>query len=507
MRKVARLSAAFLMGIMSVLTGRADSPVPLQYHGGPFLETFEIYPLYYGIWTGSEIDTRQDYLVNLAAYMSGKNAPAFEQPAMKQYGVDQVTVAAAKTASPDAKPGSQPLSRDEVLNIIEANQDNGKLPAFGSHRLIVLFPGLGFSVSGEGGACPETSGACHGSESTSAFWAVVPLGQELLVVAHEIFEASADPGIGTFKGWDEAVDQCENSPNKVTLSSFGNMRISPVTDNTNGGACSTTGYTSLAELQDYGVTNAQFVNDNHTNYAQGLRLYILQAYVLDNGSQFGELRYNAVWRPGNQTEQTLIGVNHDQFVNGYNTLYAQGWRLYTFQSYVLANGTVSYNAVLRAGDVPEQAILGKTYSEFLTDYSTLTSQGWRLYILQTYVKANGELLYNEVWRPGDLSENGSQQATYATIESVYDTLSQGWRLYILQSYVKAGGEVLYNAVWRPGTHAETAVYGRTYSEFRTKYDDLFPKGWRLYILNTYVLPGGDVRYDAVWREGTIDRPL
>jgi len=249
------------------------------------------------------------------------------------------------------------------------------------------------------------------------------------------------------------------------------------------------------------------VNDNHTNYAQGLRLYILQAYVLDNGSQFGELRYNAVWRPGNQTEQTLIGVNHDQFVNGYNTLYAQGWRLYTFQSYVLANGTVSYNAVLRAGDVPEQAILGKTYSEFLTDYSTLTSQGWRLYILQTYVKANGELLYNEVWRPGDLSENGSQQATYATIESVYDTLSQGWRLYILQSYVKAGGEVLYNAVWRPGTHAETAVYGRTYSEFRTKYDDLFPKGWRLYILNTYVLPGGDVRYDAVWREGTIDRPL
>ena len=27
------------------------------------------------------------------------------------------------------------------------------------------------------------------------------------------------------------------------------------------------------------------------------------------------------------------------------------------------------------------------------------------------------------------------------------------------------------------------------------------------LLNTYVLPGGDVRYDAVWREGTINRPL
>ena len=77
---------------------------PLQYHGGPFLQTFEIYPLYYGNWGASEITTQQAYVVNLAAYMSGEGAPAGEQPMMKQYGVNQVTVAAAATANPHATP-------------------------------------------------------------------------------------------------------------------------------------------------------------------------------------------------------------------------------------------------------------------------------------------------------------------------------------------------------------------------------------------------------------------
>src|SRR5260370_25903491 len=157
----------------------------------------------------SEIDKWQTYVVNVAAYMSGTNAPASQQPMMKQYGVNLVTVAAAATASPDAKPGSQPLTRAEVLNIIAANQAHGNLPALGPHRLIVVFPGQGFSVYN--GACGK-GGGCHSSQSTSAFWAVIPKDQELVVVAHEIFEASADPADDTFQGWDEAGGQGTKAP-------------------------------------------------------------------------------------------------------------------------------------------------------------------------------------------------------------------------------------------------------------------------------------------------------
>ena len=65
----------------------------------------------------------------------------------------------------------------------------------------------------------------------------------------------------------------------------------------------------------------------------------------------------------------------------------------------------------------------------------------------------------------------------------------------------------YNAVWRPAIHGEIQVYDWTLSDFQTEYNTLWMGGWRLYILNAYVLPGDEVHYDAVWQEGTIDRPL
>jgi len=103
------------------------------------------------------------------------------------------------------------------------------------------------------------------------------------------------------------VDQCDNAPN-ISLPAFDvpsvglTFQIPPATDNTIGGSCSVTGYTNLGELQDYEVTHDQFLNDYNTLYSQGWRLYILQGYVLSNG----DVRYNAVWRPGVLNETLLL---------------------------------------------------------------------------------------------------------------------------------------------------------------------------------------------------------
>jgi len=443
-RKTASLSAAFLIGMLCVLTPRPVwATTALQYHGGPFLQRFEIYPLYYGNWAESDITTQQAYVVNLAAYLSGVGAPAGEQPMMKQYGVNQVTVAAATTASPDAKPVV--LTRSALLTIIHANQKSRNLPAFGLHTLIVVFPAHGFTVTGCDGC-----GGYHASQSTSAFWAVIPEDQEQVVIAHEIFESSADPAVNNFQGWDEVVDQCD-SASPISLS-FG--PIPPAIDNTNGGTCSTTGYTSLNEIQVYGWKYADYRNEYNKLFPEGWRLYSLQSYVLSNG----DVRYNAVWRPaGNTAEEQLYGVTYSEFRSTYNTLYPEGWRLYILQSYVLPNGDVLYNAVFRPGDSGETQVYGWTLSDFQTEYNTL-------------------------W-------------------------TEGWRLYILDSYVISDGTVRYNAVWRPAIHGEIQVYDWTLSDFQTEYNTLWTEGWRLYILNAYVLPGDEVRYDAVWQLGTVDRPL
>jgi len=105
MQKITGLFVVTGICILGLLaSGQPACAQPLQYHGGPVLETFEIYPLYYGTWSAGDMNSQQDFLVNLAAYMSGKDAPAGSQPMMKQYGVNQATVAAAATASPTRLP-------------------------------------------------------------------------------------------------------------------------------------------------------------------------------------------------------------------------------------------------------------------------------------------------------------------------------------------------------------------------------------------------------------------
>jgi Bacterial tandem repeat domain 1 len=488
------------IGVLSALGGGRPAwaqPHPLlQYHGGPVLETFRIYPLYYGNWSAADINAQQTFLVNLAGYLCGQNAPAFEQPMMKQYGVNQATVAPVATASPTAAPAI--LKSSDILNIIHANQAAGNLPAFGSDTLIMVFPAHGFGL--------DVCNGCgyHSSESPSAFWAVVPhdVGPTLqLVTAHEVFEAAADPAIGNSPGWDEPVDGC-TSISFVTLS-FG--QIPGAADNTNAGTCSTTGYTSLAELQVYGWTYADYRARYDQLWPQGWRLYSLQSYVLPDG----QVRYNAVWRPaGNIGEIQVYGYQYSDYRSVYDQLWPQGWRLYILDTFVLPDGETRYNAVWRPGNSAEIQDYGVTYEQYRSDYDRLWPQGWRIYILQAYVLPGGQVLYNAVWRPGNCGEIQVYGWTYADYRANYDQLwQQGWRLYILQSYVLPDGEVRYNAVWRPGNHGEIQVYDYQYADYRSTYDQLWQQGWRLYILQSYVLPDGEVRYNAVWRQGTLDRPL
>jgi hypothetical protein len=238
-RTTSGLSTALVVVVFSLLLSAsrpawAGSHLPLEYRCGPVLETFKIYPLYWGKWTPEQIKAQQEYLKGLTAYISGVGAPKGQEPTLRQYGVN-----AASVADPPARAnpeGEKSLTEQEIENIIKNNAR--KLPAFDTHTLIMVFLGTGSSLSiGKGKGY-------HHSESTTAFWAAVPqnAGPSLeRVTSHEVFEAATDPGFDQSKGWisadgQEANDGC-NSP--VTLP-FG--PIGGSADNTQGGTCSTTGY-------------------------------------------------------------------------------------------------------------------------------------------------------------------------------------------------------------------------------------------------------------------------
>src|SRR5206468_8373018 len=130
-----------------------------------------------------------------------------------------------------------------------------------------------------------------------------------------------------------------------------------------GGVCSTTGYSSLGEIQDYGVTYSQYRSHYDQLWGQGWRLYVLDAYVVNN-----QVLYNAVWRPaGNTPEIQLYGASYSAFRSQYDQLWGQNWRLYILQSYVV-NGQVYYNAVWRPGNGGEIQTYGATYAQYRSTY-------------------------------------------------------------------------------------------------------------------------------------------
>ncbi len=492
---------------------RADGHNPLQYHGGPILRSFKIYPLYYGKWSDDEISEQQNYLKGLTAYMSGDNNPAGQQPVTWQYGVYEASSGPKAISNTNAEP--KELSTKELRNIIHENQKSGNLPKFGPDVLIMVFPAHGFTVTDNPG------GGFHNSESEEAFWGVVPRdagvgapvkgkipvspGPYQLVTGHEVIEAMLDPGVNNTVGWDEAVDGCPDG-----ISTFGGSWVNLTfgwlpgpTDNTQNGSCSVTGFTSTEEIQGYGYLFTDYKKKYDELWPQGWRLYILQSFENSDGKVY----YNAVWRQWTGDEEQIYGSTYNDFKSKYDGLYPQGWRLYILQSYVTSNNETLYNAVWRRGNLGETQIYGSAFTDYKAQYDEQWKQNMRLQSLQPYI-SNGEVKYNAVWRPGVSEEIKEYKKSLGEIKKEYDKIwTEGWRLYILQSYSKANGKVFSDAVWRRGKMPEKQVYGVSYDDYKKKYDELWPEGWRLYILDTYTTKNGEIMMNAVWRLGVTDKPL
>ena len=456
----------------------------LAFHGGPVLKSFTIVPYYYGPWKAADIDQHQKYIVGLAQYMSGANAPASSQPTLVQYGVTSAGVADPIV---DAAP-STPVSTDAagLRGIIHAAQSAGKLPAYSSTRLIMVLLPSGSTV--------KEHCAYHSSEDVGKYWAVVTQACHpwLLVSAHEIFEAATDPAIGlkpAHNGWDEAVDPCKTG---FTLW-FGTI---PGAFDNSTHSCSTTGYDASSaaappgsftavwtasaepEIQMSGTTYAAYRARYDELWGVGWRLHILQPYVVGEG-----VYYNAVWRPGSGAEVQIYGAPYAAYRAKYDALWGQGFRLAMLQPHVVG-GQVLYDAVWRPSTEGEYQVYGYTYADYRKRYDDLWGKGWRLKLLQPYV-VGGEVRYDAVWRPSTEGEFQVYRWTYADYRKKYDDLwGKGWRLKLLRPYVVAGN-VRYDAVWRPSTSSESQVYGYAYPQFRTRYDQLFPSGYRLAMLDAY----------------------
>ena len=157
-------------------------------------------------------------------------------------------------------------------------------------------------------------------------------------------------------------------------------------------------------------------------------------------------------------------------------------------------------AVWQKSDKAQQQVHGWSYTDFKLRYDDIRDEGYRLQSLDVNV-IDGEQQYSAVWRKiGNVDEKAVYGWSYDRYRAKYDELwKDGWRLHLLEPFV-LDGQMVYSAVWRKlGNVAEKQVYGWSYDDYRAKYDELWKDGWRLHLLEPF-MKDGKVKYTAVWRK-------
>jgi hypothetical protein len=233
--------------------------------------------------------------------------------------------------------------------------------------------------------------------------------------------------------------------------------------------------------------------------AEGWRLKALQPFVL-SGNQ---VRYTAVWEQSTAGEIQVYGWTYEDYRKKYDELWQKGWRLKALQPFVLSGNQVRYTAVWEQSTAGEIQVYGWTYEDYRKKYDELWQKGWRLKLLQPFVLSGNQVRYTAVWEQSTAGEIQVYGWTYEDYRKKYDELWQkGWRLKLLQPFVLSGNQVRYTAVWEQSTAGEIQVYGWTYEDYRKKYDELWQKGWRLKALQPYATVS-----DAAIRAQLVARSL
>jgi hypothetical protein len=89
--------------------------------------------------------------------------------------------------------------------------------------------------------------------------------------------------------------------------------------------------------------------------------------------------------------------------------------------------------------------------------------------------------------------------SYSTLIAKYnEVFPQGWRISTIDSFVY-NGTVYYNAAWHPGTWGQYDYFGLNPSDMTSQFLYFNGYGWSAAVLDTYLAPDGTTRYNVSWR--------
>lgn len=146
-----------------------------------------------------------------------------------------------------------------------------------------------------------------------------------------------------------------------------------------------------------------------------------------------------------------------------------------------------------------------TFDAFNTNYTIQRDGGFRLHSQQAYTKG-GTTIYDGIWNPGNYQQDVIWGWTGEHFEE-RDTNNRnnGYVLHHLESYLLPDGQIRVNAIWNkiPGAAPTTWVQGWAEQHLAPKLIQMKNSGWRVKHLNALTTSNnGMPLYDVVWEQLT-----
>jgi hypothetical protein len=229
--------------------------------------------------------------------------------------------------------------------------------------------------------------------------------------------------------------------------------------------------------------------------AQGYGMTDLTATVL-SGDQ---VRYNAVWSKTSQPHTWIGGWTQTDFVNKNDSLHAQGYAPINLSAMVLSGDQVRYNAIWSKTDESHPWIAGWTQTDFVNKNDSLHAQGYAPIDLSAMVLSGGQVRYNAIWSKTDESHPWIAGWTQTDFGNKNDSLhSQGYELINLNAMVLPGYQVRYNAIWAKTDEQHPWIGGWAQQDFTNLNAALISQGFQVKELSTILLAGEQIRYNVLW---------
>jgi hypothetical protein len=232
----------------------------------------------------------------------------------------------------------------------------------------------------------------------------------------------------------------------------------------------------------HGMSAATYQTTFNTLVAQGYRLTCVSGYEAS-----GQANYAAIWtQSGGATWQAHHGMTAAQYQTTFNQLVSQGYRLLFVSGYGVNNQDFYAACWDQSPGAAWQAHHAMTAAQYQTTFNQLVAQGFRLRWVSGYVVNNSDL-YAAIW---DKSAGSVWQAHHRMTASAYITqastlASQGYQLVCVSGY-SFGGTDYYAALWQQPVAAPWVSYvGMPSASYQTLFNQMVAQGYRVVFVDGY----------------------